>query len=188
MRVFLDMDGVLCDFIEGIHRALGLDYDINAYPYELGKWDNLSDIGGLNLPFKVIDSLCTSDFWADLTWHDDGHDILCLVLDRFDADEVCLLTSPMPNSGSATGKVRWIEKNLPAFKRQFIIAPVSKGLLAEPGRILIDDRDKNIREWREAGGIGVSVPRPWNKLHQLSDDVHNIVRKQLDFAVGYTNV
>lgn len=179
MKIFLDMDGVLVDFLKGIHDALGADYDFDNYPYEKGKWDMFADIGGFNLPFKVIDALCTSDFWADLDWMPDGRDILREVINRQPLADVYLLTTPMPNLGSASGKMRWVAEHLPHMITQVIVTQAPKALLAGPDRILIDDKDQNIDEWVKAGGIGVLVPRPWNRLRVAADNSAQFVARQL---------
>ena len=179
MKLFLDMDGVLVNFLGGLHAALGVDFDLDNYPYEKGKWNMFVDIGGFNLPFKTVDSVCTSDFWANLKWMPDGHDILREVVTYRHLYDVYLLTTPMPNLDSASGKMRWVAKHLPYFLDCTIITQAPKALLAGPDCILIDDKDQNIREWTEAGGIGVPVPRPWNKLHLVADQTCETVRDQL---------
>lgn len=172
--VYLDLDGVLVNFLGGLHRALGVPYDGDNYPYEKGKWNMLTDIKGFDdIPatFEQCNDACTENFWALLDWMPDGHNIFRAVTQKFDIKNVILLTTCMPNPGTAPGKMRWIQQFLPMFKDRFIIlgSRVSKGAFAESDTLLIDDRDKNIDEFRAAGGRGLLVPRPWNRLHPYSE-------------------
>ena len=183
--VYLDMDGVLIDFLGGLHKSLGVPYDINNYPYEKGKWNMLTDIKGFDdvpATFEQCNDACTESFWANLNWIHDGHDILRMVVQKFDTKNVNLLTTCMPNPGTPSGKIQWIEKNLPVFKRQFIIlgSGVGKGLFVNPDALLIDDRDKNIDEFIAAGGRGLLVPRPWNRHHRYADRTYQVVKDFLE--------
>jgi len=188
MKIFCDMDGVLVNFLGGLHKALGLPYDYDHYPYTLGKWNMLTDMGGFKnfkLPFSIINGVCTADFWANLEWMHDGHDIWRAILERFDPKDIYLLTTPMPNTGSASGKMMWVEKHLPDFVDRTIITRAPKHLLADGGRLLIDDRDKNVTDWYAIGcGYPIPVPRPWNRAFDRRDTTLEAVTDWLDFAVG----
>ena len=169
--VMLDMDGVLVDFVGGLHKALGVPYDYDHYPYEKNKWNMFGDIqrptGEGSYSFEEIDACCTAEFWENLKWMPDGHDILRVVYEKVKAERIYLLTTPMPNVESASGKVAWIRKNLPGYEKRLIITRASKGILATPNRLLIDDRDKNVDEFADGGGSGIIVPRPWNRCYSI---------------------
>ena len=77
-----------------------------------------------------------------------------------EAPPVKFLTGPIPLSDCFKGKAEWIMDFLPKRGRwalqDLIICPSKdKRFLAGPTRILIDDRISNIKEWEEAGGIGI---------------------------------
>lgn len=183
--VWLDLDGVLVDFLGGLHRALDIPYDINHYPYEKGKWNMLTDIKELDdvpVTFEQCNDACTKNFWENLEWMHDGHDVLRTVMRYFAPIDICLLTTCMPNPESVSGKLEWIRRNLPCFYNSAIILDVdaSKVLYARPDALLIDDRNKNINEFIAAGSQGLLVPRPWNRAHFYADKTFEVVEKFLE--------
>lgn len=177
MRCFLDIDGVLANFNKRAFEALGLPYSVD-HP-ALHEWHWYKYFG---LNFDEFDSVCGIDFWAGVQWMPDGKDILAVVEHTF--DDVYLLTTPMPNSGSGTGKILWIERHLPEYKKRLIITQASKSLFAGPNAILIDDKDENIDEFITAGGNGVLVPRLWNELMGWAGNTLEVVRNSLE---NFTN-
>jgi 5'(3')-deoxyribonucleotidase len=160
--IFLDMDGVLVDFMGGIHKAIGVPYSYDEYPYELGKWLAFEDSG---VPFDAVNNCCTERFWENLAWARYGGEILKAVEATFPTTPITLLTTPMPNPGSWSGKYRWVEKNCPWLANDMIVTRRPKASFAHPRALLIDDRDENVDRFREAGGHAIQVPRPWNRLH-----------------------
>ena len=182
--VFLDMDGVLTNFLGGLHEALGVPYSYENYPYEKGKWDMLTDIntGFEDIPatFEQCNDCCITSFWQNLEWMHDGRDILEAIMNTLGLEKVFFLTTPMPNIESPTGKWMWVRDNLPIYLKRTIITQAPKSLLARPDTLLIDDKDENVEGFQKAGGNAILVPRPWNKLHKYSDVASQIVRKELE--------
>lgn len=168
--IFLDMDGVLVNFLGGLHKALGVPYSYENYPYEKGKWDMLTDIkhscgSQITFSFRECNDCCTTPFWQNLRWMHDGHDVLRAILDKFIESRIYLLTTPMPNLESASGKMLWINDNLPIYLKRIIITQAPKHLLARPDTVLFDDKDENVDGFREAGGKAILINRPWNRGH-----------------------
>ena len=185
MKVFLDMDGVLVDFLDGVHRAFNIPYSTDTHPYEKGKWNMLEDIKRPfcegNFSFETVNDLCTVGFWRGLNWMHDGHEILAAIVKKFTySNEISLLTTPMPNFGSWTGKAYWVNKHIPTFNGRLIITQEPKKLFAGPDTLLIDDRDENIEEFEAAGGQGILVPRLWNKLHNWANNTLQVVEQSLE--------
>lgn len=169
MKIFVDLDGVLVDFIGGIHRALGVNYDINNYPYEPGKWDILEDIPGIR-HLAQADKKCNTEFWRGLNWMYDGKKIWEIIKSKFSPSDIYLLTTPMPNLGSYRGKMLWINREMPEVKKDHVIVTqAEKSLFVQSiGRtILVDDRDKNIIDFSIKGGTGILLPRPWNSYNAI---------------------
>ena len=181
--IFLDMDGVLVNFLGGLHKSLRVPYSYENYSYEKGKWNMLTDIKGFDgIPatFEQCNDCCTTSFWQHLEWMHDGHDILRAIFNRFDANQIYLLTTPMPNLESASGKMMWINDNLPVYLKRTIITQASKSFLARPDALLIDDKNENIEEFVAAGGQGLLVPRHWNRGYKQADNAANVVRESLE--------
>jgi 5'(3')-deoxyribonucleotidase len=181
--IFLDMDGVITDFLKGLHKALGVSYSYENYHYEKNKWDMLTDIklsDGTPVTFEECNDCCTTKFWAELPWMHDGRDILRAIMDTLSLEKVYLLTTPMPNLESASGKMMWVNTNLPIWLKRTIITRTTKSLLAQPSALLIDDKNENVEEFIAAGGQGILVPRPWNREFKNSDISAKVVREHLE--------
>ena len=165
--VFLDMDGVLVDFNKAICKKFELPYPPRVY-------DFFEPIR------SEVNDYCTANFWDNLEWMYDGCDILQAVLDKIHLSRIYLLTTPMPNIESASGKMMWINGNLPEFIKRIIITQAPKHLLARPDTLLIDDKDENVSEFEAAGGRGMLVPRPWNCLRVLSNRTSQHIKHCLE--------
>ena len=167
--IYLDCDGVYSDFMAGTMRALGKPYGGTM------KWEHGRD--GYNF-FKLagssreaVNELCTTGFWANLPWMEDGKEILAKVLSRFRPNEVMLLTKPMPNNESYTGKAQWVAREMPELVARFVPTPVPKHEFAFGfNSLLIDDCQENVEEFVKAGGAAILVPRPWNRSDTIFFD------------------
>lgn len=165
----LDMDGVLVNFNKAACAIIDAPYPPTKYWW----WNDIPN------GKQQVDAACTTDFWFNLEWMHDGLEIFKIVFEKF-TNDIYLLTTPMPNLESATGKAMWVDKYIPVFNKRLIITRAPKHLLAKPGTLLIDDSDKNIEEFRAAGGQGILVSRPWNKLHKQADKSLEVVKKELE--------
>ena len=158
------MDGVITNFIYGVYAAFNKLYSYSTLSKKYKFWDDWPDITS-----ETVDTVCTTKFWDSLEWMHDGHDILREVTKYFKAEQIYLLTYPMPNVESATGKWMWVQKHLPEYYKQTIITQVPKSLFAKPDFLLIDDKNENVEDFIAAGGDAILVPRPWNKLYKYKD-------------------
>ena len=167
--IFLDMDGVITNFMKAICEEFKLPYPPQVYHF-------FSDIR------DKVNDFCTSDFWRNLQWMPDGRDILRAIMSTFGLDKIYFLSGMMPNIGSGSGKLLWIQLNLPVYRNRIILHTlgVPKSFLAQPNTLLIDDKDENVDEFIKAGGWGILVPRPWNKLHKLAGQSSQYVEKSLE--------
>jgi len=177
MICFLDLDGVLVDFLVGAHKFHGLPYDINNYPYEFGRWENCPPSNSNLSNSKFWDSL-DEEFWANLDWTEEGEEILSFVEEVFGEKNICILSTPTLSSNCVVGKLKWIQKNLPKYSRQFLIGP-PKHFCAHDKAVLIDDRDKNIEDFQFYGGYGILIPRPWNSEYKSMYDSFDILYSKL---------
>lgn len=166
--VFLDMDGIITNFNKAVCEKFDLPYPPQTYHF-------FPEIR------KEVNDFCDTSFWQNLEWMDDGHDILRAITDVFEPEKIYLLTKMMPNVEAASGKMIWIQNNLPFYSDQVILMTlgVSKSLLARPDTLLVEDCDKYIKEFCEAGGQSILVPRVWNELHGWANEALQIVRNSL---------
>jgi len=165
--VYLDMDEVITDFNAGVCRQINLPYPPKTY-------DFFEDVR------LQVNDFCTTEFWANLDWTPDGHDILRLVTSTFKPEQIYLLTIPMPNPGSYTGKALWVQRHLPEYSKRLIVTPAPKSLFARPDTLLIDDKDENVEGFVKAGGNAILVPRPWNELHGWANETYQVVKNSLE--------
>jgi 5'(3')-deoxyribonucleotidase len=152
-KCLLDLDGVLVDFLEGVYKLhgkiegdlVGHDIHLKYGMSEAEFWDPMGH-----------------DFWANLSFLPDGIAILEQVEHYFGVNNICVLTSPLRNPDSLSGKLEWIQTNLPKYRRSYLIGP-RKEFCANETHILIDDFEHNVDRFRQHGGTAFLVPRPWNR-------------------------
>lgn len=161
---FLDMDGILVDFVEG---ACVLHGRPNPYGETKGQYD-LDVVFGMTP--EEFWSPMDYNFWAGLPKTHDSHLIVDMVKAYFPDEKLAILSSPskMNTGHCVAGKTHWIQTHLPFLARSYIYAPKKK-FLGAPGRVLIDDFEKNIEGFTAAGGQAFLYPRPWNSRHAESD-------------------
>lgn len=166
MKCFLDMDGVIADFVGAIHKAHGREY-CYADPSVRGQFE-INPIWGISASeFWSKDSF---EFWADIEPTTEASEIVSVLEEAFTTENVCLLTSPSLGVGSISGKRSWVAQHFPQFSNRMIFTS-AKQFLAGPERLLVDDRDQNVADFRRHGGRAILVPRHWNSMHAQSDFV-----------------
>ena len=175
MKIMLDLDGVITNFCIGIYKAFSQSYN---YPNLTRKYKFWDDWDGVTT--AMVDAVCDDLFWQYQPWMHDGQAILREIVTRFDPEQIYLVTYPMPNVQSPTGKWKWVKKNLPEYYGRTIITQAPKLLLANSNTLLFDDKDENVEEFRAAGGQAILVPRPWNKLHSRADESLQVVKNSLE--------
>jgi hypothetical protein len=184
------MDGVLCDFIGPAAALHGRD--ARALDWAAGRGLDLaaqtSKVFGLGLDdfWRPIHS-AGEKFWAELELTPWASGRAGLVASAMRLDDCVVLSRPSSCPTSAAGKALWLRRH---FDGRFAvpsgaILAARKELLAGPGRVLIDDDDRNVAAWRAAGGAAVLLPQPWNAAgdQYFSADpaaVLRVVREQLD--------
>jgi len=137
-RIYCDMDGVLCDYIKRI---------MEHYPDAVKKdW-----IQGQDVSFGQL-AKTIPDFWETLDWMPGGRKLWNFIK-HF---EPSILSAPSRyDERSVGGKVNWIENHLGPNVDPFLIKSPEKQFYSRPGRILIDDMEYIIEQWRARGGIGI---------------------------------
>lgn len=175
MKCLLDLDGVLVDLMTSLRIVFDIyieDYPVNDYDiaraFRLKSQDEV-----WNHP-KVLDP----NFWATLPKMPEADSIVKLLTSKFGKKNICIFTSPVLDHNCLGGKVKWIEKHYPQFKRQFLVGP-AKEFVAGPRKLLIDDYEKNIDGFVLNGGDGILVPAHWNSLYPLKNRVVDYLTDKL---------
>tara|TARA_A100001515_G_scaffold123925_2_gene107985 strand:+ start:449 stop:1054 length:606 start_codon:yes stop_codon:yes gene_type:complete len=173
-KIYCDMDGVLCDFENGVVEAMNRDLKSKKpkdpklaaeVVAELGRnYVTTSDIqkyapGKSPAATKYMYKLVHDDeaFWENLPWQPGGKELWAYIK-QYNPD---ILTAPMDKQGkneSLSGKLLWVEKNLGLSpdkvnfehkKWKYALSPDGKP------NILIDDFESKVKPFTEAGGIGI---------------------------------
>lgn len=177
----LDLDGVLVDFVGGACNAHSM-----RNPYTNGQHAGVFDIErawGMTKE-QFWHPLNSHKFWANLGWTINGKAILRMVEAVFGKDNVYLLSKPCESPESASGKLEWIQKNMPDYAKRYLLGP-AKNFAAHSGAVLVDDNDENVADWAKRGGEAVLVPQPWNK--RAGEDMMTVLAKELDRYITGAN-
>lgn len=172
LTIYLDMDGVMVDFIGGVEKLLDVDLsDLDQYSMAKHLGMSATQI------WKRIDK-AGPEFWAKLDrypWTDD------LLMYSFSlTDQVYISTSPSINPSCAMGKHQCILNTMPKeLHRRFFIGPQKQQLARDETTILIDDSDKKVEAFTQAGGKGIIFPQPWNSGREYTDDRVGYIKSQL---------
>jgi len=148
--VFLDLDGIIRDFVQGVIDKFNLDITHK----DVTHWDYFTK--DLNLPnfWGELDY----DFWMKLKFTKEAKKVLKIVKPY----KPIILTSPTYDSAGATQQ--WIKARLPEYfnEDRYLIGP-AKWACANENAALIDDAEHNIDGFKERGGYGIMWPAPWNR-------------------------
>lgn len=164
-EVFIDYDGVMVDFPQGVMDLFNVSPEVMTAD-DLTDWNFSKQIGITEKDMWAAIDRLGERFWSDLvhpySW---AINIMVELHNEFGVDPV-IATSPSQSPSSAGGKADSISKLLGGGFRNWAITP-RKELFAREGRVLIDDREKNIEKFEAHGGIGILFPRPWNKAGEF---------------------
>lgn len=158
-KIFLDMDGVIVDFMEAVYKLHKLK--------DFREWEKLG-------PEKYEKINQTGEkWWSQMKWTSDGKKLWNHIKD---GDVTILSATPRDAESrkiSLEGKKNWLSKNLgSSYKSNAILTTaVEKQNYAAGNHILIDDSDRNIRQWISKGGIGI--------LHKNTNDTIKQLEKVL---------
>jgi 5'(3')-deoxyribonucleotidase len=163
-KVYFDMDGVLADFERGVKEILGLNPpDQNAKHHKPGDDDEM---------WEAIKKV--THFYDYLELMPGAKEMFDAVYERY-GDRCEILTGiPKPKRGvvnAADDKKKWVRRLLSENVKVNIVYREEKPKYCTgKGCILIDDMQRNIRDWNEMGGTGivnVSAEATMAKLREL---------------------
>ena len=147
-KIFLDMDGVLANFERGLEDMLGHKVDLKGMAdiYD----QNKRELTARHL-FRKLEPL--PDAWKLVDW----------TMNSGIHTEILTAAGTVNRTLVVQDKIEWIQRH---FTNNLIIIPTFKGsqkaAFAHRKSVLVDDRQKNIDCFVEAGGIGI--------LHTTADE------------------
>lgn len=157
--IFLDLDGVLVNFVKGSLAELNVDIkdiEIPARQYDMTKWGNIG-VKNQEEFWQIIDKK-GAEFWAGLEKYPWADELVDYCLSKA---KVFFLTSPARNPLCSAGKMEWIQKYYPKLRRNVVLTP-AKYLCANKNALLIDDSEHKIFPFKNAGGNICIFPQLWN--------------------------
>lgn len=188
MRILLDLDCVLADFVHGAAVAHGLIVEQVTPHWKQGTYtmdQAISKALGRNGDYKPEDFWAplngSREFWAelpDLPW---ARDLVELVQSK--TDDWAIVTSPSRCDTCVPGKRDWCNRFFGVMHFENLIPWHKKYMFANPRTILIDDYDKNVDEFNKAGGHGILLPAHHNSRHEFKADPFTVVQRTLERKV-----
>lgn len=161
-KIFCDIDGVLSNFAGSMSKYIGEPYSEEKYEsdpeYAKRMWDALNQYekeGG--------------EYWFDLKPMKDAQELWDYI--KKYKPEILSSVGRKANEKSGTDqKERWIKKHISKTAKVNIVCGASnKAKHAKEGDILIDDKEKSVIPWREAGGIGILHTSAKDTIRQLKN-------------------
>lgn len=155
--IYFDMDGVLADFDRGVNELCGFTPDAQG--------------GGRDADDRLFAAIRKVDhFFRKLKPVDGAKELFADVHKRY-GDRCKILTAiPKKERGitdAAEDKIDWVRKNLSEEVSVYTVSrKEKKNYCFGPEDVLIDDYQKNIDEWEQAGGTGI-----------LFTDAKTVIRK-----------
>ena len=146
--IFLDIDGVIGNWLQNVCNTFDIDLNDEDLRNKLKNGEKIENYieGGEDKMWEEIDKK-GSEWWEDMELFPWSRTLRNKLKKE---GKVCLLTSPPRNPEATVGKINWIKKH---FKdtNNFLIGK-NKYFCASPKSILIDDSEKKINKFEEAGG------------------------------------
>ncbi len=162
MRIYFDMDGVLANFAKGIRDFGGFDPAVQGESNE--KLDDLI--------WDIVRR--TEHFYDRLEPIPGSFELFRSLYDKYGDDCQILSAVPKPKRNipeTGDDKRRWVARLLsPEIQVNIVLRKEKPDYCTGKNSILIDDYDKNIKEWEEMGGTGIlftSAEETEKKLKEL---------------------
>lgn len=158
VKLYVDLDGVLVNFEGGLDKIL-------EEPYNPERFDN--DAKYRSMVWKTISKYQENghNFWEELNPMKDAQQLWDYVAD-FNPEILTATGLSKYNSGEQ--KIKWVKENVGSgITVNLVEKSRDKAKFASPKSVLIDDKEKSIDPWREAGGIGILHVSAKDTIQQL---------------------
>lgn len=160
IRLLIDMDECICNFLERLCLEYNYLYNKNLRPEEITSWDLASYIGvhGKEI-FKK------PGFFINLKPFDNAINILFRL--HYEKHDILIVTNP-PNGVTAAEKYAWCKEYLSFIPQENIIMCARKDLI--DGDLILDDCPKYLEEFK---GISVCMDKLYNQNARCDYRVSN---------------
>lgn len=153
--LYVDMDGVLCDFLKSASEVT---------PFNLKSSEDFAEVWQESWELIAKEG---SSFWATLPWTKDGKELWNFISEY----KPNILSAHPKNEANKyhaiNGKNRWVGRNLSNFNKIHIVLGIEKQDYAHENAVLIDDYERNILQFRRQGGIGIHHTSTESTITQL---------------------
>ena len=177
VTVFLDLDGVIVDWYNGLREFAGKPpeiYDIFRDDPMLLSFEAITNIYGGHEDLTKLQASQSSSFWVDLKTHPWSDYLIQSLQKKF---SVAFLTSPGNFPISAQGKMEWQKIRYPDIP---ILITKHKYMASAPNKILIDDDDWQLTRFDQAGGMAIKWPNQFELEKVCNDDT---ITKLIDIVI-----
>jgi len=141
-KIYLDMDGVLCDFEKKFTEYYGA--------LSLAKRDRKQWSGDWE------DFIVNKKGFEKLDWFSGGHELLNAVRNTKLPVEILSSSGGEKFHGEVTAqKIKWLRKHGINYKANIVTGRKKKAEYATPETVIIDDTEDVIRYFKQAGGVGI---------------------------------
>ncbi len=140
-RIYLDMDGVLFDFVKQLEKTTKMSVNDWMKLDRKKRWDPV---------------IADKKFWSDGPWLSEGKKLFAFVK-KYNPHILSAYVEHAFDPNCIPGKTKWAMKNtgIPRGRINLVMRSQKK-TYASPGSILIDDYEKNTKEFNAAGGTGIT--------------------------------
>jgi ribonucleotide monophosphatase NagD (HAD superfamily) len=158
-KIYLDMDGVLCNFEKKFMEYYGF---VSLAKRERKEWSK-----------DWEDFILNKKGFEQLEWFPGGQELLKFIQSTKLPVEILSSSGGEKFYGEVTvQKINWLKKHGIHYKSNIVSGRKKKAEYATPNTILIDDTEDVIRSFNKAGGIGI--------LHKDSGKTIETLKKLLE--------
>jgi phosphoglycolate phosphatase-like HAD superfamily hydrolase len=153
-NIFVDMDGVLCDFASVITKALQKQVYAQITPRDIDEF---------------FSEMNTAKFFERLPKFPQADLLIKFIIRKFGKYDICSRPLKFHPVESIVGKNLWIDENL-QYKpknRYYTFNKEEYAMTDGKPNILIDDLDENIFAWKAAGGIAIQYDASFNSVEEV---------------------
>jgi len=164
--IFLDMDGVVADYVSAALLALKLDLNTPVTTMDM------AECLGITKKEFYEPQVADIDFWININPYPWTQELVALAQE---VGEVYISTAPSRHRGVGD-KIEWCRRHLGKWTQGRVMVGKPKFLLAGPGRTLVDDHPDNCEAFIKWGGKSILFPRPWNADKNPNPDWRSAIK------------